>query len=425
MRRPPTGLLLVLAALVAVAVFGSLQALATIGLFILILGGLVLVHEIGHFVVARLARVRVLEFGIGFPPRAAVLGRGKPPRYDANRPPAPPPALPPGVVPGSDEADEWYAMAAEQEEQRRGTLYTLNWLPIGGFVKLEGEDGDDGSDPHSFANARLPIKLLILIAGVAMNLLVAFVIFAALAFRGDPAIGVRFGEVVPESPAAAAGLQADETLVSFNGRYYSAFGGRTILDDLQASAGQSVVLGVERLDGTVEEITVQLRVPDPARNQGALGITDLRAVTTDEIIEYAPAEAIGVGAGRTAEAFGLILGGLASLAQSIVTDPTTAPPAAGPIGIADQIGQVTWTLGPIFTLYLVAVLSANLALVNALPIPPLDGGRIFVVTLRAFVGERLSVRAERLTYFVGFVLLFTFLIWITVFDIARLGGAVE
>jgi regulator of sigma E protease len=382
-RRPPRNLLLVVLGLVAIGLFWGLQALATIFLFIFILGALVLVHEVGHFVVARLARVRVLEFGIGFPPRALVIARGG------------------------------------------ETLYTLNWLPIGGFVKLEGEDGDDGDDPRSFTRARLPIKLLILVAGVAMNLLVAFVLFAGLALNGDPAIGVRFGQVVENSPAAGAGLQAGDTLVSFDGRLYSAFGGSTILDDLQASAGQTVTLGVARADGTFDEVTVTLRVPDPERNEGALGITDLRPVPTDREIEYAPGEAIAVGAGRTAEAFGLILGGLASLAQSIATDPTTAPPAAGPIGIADQIGQVTWTLGPIFTLYLVAVLSANLALVNALPIPPLDGGRMLIVTLKSVAGERISVRAERLTYFVGFVLLFTFLIWITVFDIARLGGAIE
>src|SRR6202795_1636110 len=110
------------------------QGAVTIVLFLVILGVTVVLHELGHFVVARLAGVRVLEFGIGFPPRARVL------------------------------------------RNRGGTVYTLNWLPIGGFVKLEGEDGTDAADPRSFAAQRLVTKLLILVAGVGMNVVLSFVI---------------------------------------------------------------------------------------------------------------------------------------------------------------------------------------------------------------------------------------------------------
>src|SRR6266545_3086677 len=110
------------------------QTVITLIVFAAMLGILVIVHELGHFVVARLARVRVLEFGVGFPPRARVL-------------------------------------RSEGE-----TLYTLNWLPIGGFVKLEGEDGDS-KDPRSFVRASLPVKIVVLCAGVAMNIALAFLIF--------------------------------------------------------------------------------------------------------------------------------------------------------------------------------------------------------------------------------------------------------
>ena len=113
---------------------GFVQSIITIVLFILILGALVVIHELGHFVTARLSNVRVLEFGIGFPPRAKVL------------------------------------------RNKGETLYSLNWLPIGGFVKLEGEDGTDADDPRSFSHQGLPKKLTILIAGVVMNVLLAFVI---------------------------------------------------------------------------------------------------------------------------------------------------------------------------------------------------------------------------------------------------------
>ena len=104
----------------------------------------------------------------------------------------------------------------------RGRVYTLNWLPIGGFVKLEGEDGDNANDPRAFSRARLPVKLGILVAGVAMNLLLAFVIFTGLALWGEPQIGVRIGEVVAGAPAAASGLVAGDTIVTINGTRYSA-----------------------------------------------------------------------------------------------------------------------------------------------------------------------------------------------------------
>ena len=109
---------------------GLIQSLITIVVFILLLGSLVLIHEVGHFITARWAKVRVLEFGIGFPPRAKALGRGKRPAYDAGRPPRPDPALPPGIEPGSPEAEAFIAAARAEDAEAGATLYTLNWLPI-------------------------------------------------------------------------------------------------------------------------------------------------------------------------------------------------------------------------------------------------------------------------------------------------------
>lgn len=400
-----------------------LQSIITVVLFIVILGVLVLVHEIGHFVTARLAKVRVLEFGIGFPPRARILGVGKPPEYDAGRPSPERPALPPGIEPGSPEADEFLSVADRLEAERGGTLYTLNWLPIGGFVKMEGEDGDDGSDPHSFARARLPVKLVILLAGVTMNLILSFVIFTGIAFYGEPGLGVTIGEVAPNSPAASVDLQPGDSIVAINGTRYSVFDRPEVpIEDLRALAGQAITLDVVRADGTSETLQVQLRVPASA-SEGALGVAKLGGEISGTR-SYGPGEAIGVGVRRTGEAFGMILGGLGDLGRSIVTNPTEAPPAAGPVGIAVQIGDILWGLGPLYVLYMAGLLSANLALVNVLPFPPLDGGRMLVILLKAIprYGRKISLRAEQLTYAVGFVALFTFLIWITVFDVVRQVG---
>src|ERR1700690_2769845 len=151
-----------------------LQTLITVLIFFAILTAIVGIHEAGHFATARLAGIRVHEFGIGSPPRARIL------------------------------------------RARGDTIYTLNWLPIGGFVRLEGEDGDS-DDPRSFAVAALPKKLLVLLPGVVMNLLVAFVIFTAIAWVATPQGGLTFDEVVAGSPAAQAGLQAGEAILAIAG----------------------------------------------------------------------------------------------------------------------------------------------------------------------------------------------------------------
>lgn len=363
-----------------IAVF---QSAITIVLFVLILGVLVVIHELGHFVTARLANVRVLEFGIGFPPRAKVL------------------------------------------RAKGETLYTLNWLPIGGFVKLEGEDGNAADDPRSFASQGLLTKLAILVAGVVMNVFLAFVIFTGIAWLATPLVGVRFHDVQAGSPAASAGLVPGDAILALDGQRYEFYGDQSILDGLRGRAGETVVLTIAHEDGSRAEVPVTLRPPaEINENQGALGI----ASTPDQPFEaYFPGDytgrdlpaAVGIGGRETVRALGLILNGLGALVGSFAADPTAPPPVAGPVGIATQIGDVFWNAGPILTLYVAGILSANLALVNVLPFPPLDGGRMLVIVLKRVFGTRISVRAEQLTYLVGFIFLFAFIIWVTGFDIVR------
>jgi regulator of sigma E protease len=370
---------------------GVVQSAITLLIFVLMLGVLVVVHEFGHFVVARIARVRVLEFGIGFPPRARVL-------------------------------------RSEGE-----TLYTLNWLPIGGFVKLEGEDGDS-EDPRSFVRAHLATKLVILVAGVAMNVVLAIGIFTAIGWIPGTTGGLGFRVVQPDSPAALAGLQgfgadgtpaAGDRVIALDGEMYHDFdGGQRMIDTLRSQAGHSVSLTVVHPDGTTDDLVVRLRGPaELDARHGPLGIEGARFDALDTTFTRSPLDAAKFGIARTREAFGLIVSGLGQLGDAIVNRPTEAPPVQGPVGIAVGVGDVFWQQGPIATLYLAGLLSANLALVNILPLPPLDGGRMLVLVLKSAVGTKLSMRAERLTYLVGFGVLMAFLAWITVFDIARqLGG---
>ena len=372
----------------------GLQSLITIVIFFAILTVIVVIHEGGHFVTARLARIRVHEFGIGFPPRARIFAR------------------------------------------RGETIYTLNWLPIGGFVRLEGEDGDS-DDPRSFVRAPLPVKVIVLVAGVAMNLVLAFVIFFGISLVATPLIGVTFGAVQPGSPADHAGLVVGDRIDSVNGQVYEAFGGPTPVDEFYTLAGQTVSLGITHADGSTSIVSVPLRSQaeiDAANaaakvagtpQEGPLGISNLQGHPTGEYVGHDPVTAVRSGVSQTVNALGLIANGLSQLVNSIVNHPTERPPVTGPVGIAEQVGTVFWQLGPVYLLYIAALLSANLALVNILPFPPLDGGRVLFLFIRRIVGDRFSVRAEQLTYLAGFGLLMVFLAWITFFDLTNLGSVAQ
>lgn len=360
---------------------GFAYTLTAIVLFVVILGGLVLIHELGHFLTARLFKVRVLEFGIGFPPRARVL------------------------------------------RAKGETLWTLNWLPIGGFVRLEGEDGDAADDPRSFAAQPLRVRLAILVAGVVMNILLAFVIFFGIAWLASPVVGVRIGEVETGSPAAAAGLTVDDRIFGVADERFDLFGDRSLTDALRSRAGQTVPLLVRRADGTEITISATLRpVEQLAPQVGALGVRDLELVYSGAYVGHDPVSSAGIATDQLTRWGGLILGGLASLVDGFIKDPTAPPPASGPIGIAVSLADIFLGSGPILTLFVAGILSVNLGVVNILPFPPLDGGRMFVMVLKRFAGKRISLRAERLTYAVGFVFLIAFILWISGFDIARLGS---
>jgi regulator of sigma E protease len=361
-------------------------------LLLLFLVPLVVIHEFGHFIVARRAKVRVHEFGIGFPPRALIFAKDK-----------------------------------------QGTIYTLNWLPIGGFVRLEGEEGES-DDAQAFVNKPLRTRLLILAAGVTMNFLLAFVIFTFIAMLADPVSHVRIAAVDPGSPAASVGLRGgnvigttkdaqgndvpvyDETgdvITAIDGRIFPVFDSidsqTPSLVYLRAHAGQAITLTVQHADGTTEDIPVTLRVPVDA-NQGPLGIIIHPKLVAGEV-HHDPMTAVGKGFTRTVDASTLILRGLGGLIANVAN-----PPVSGPVGIVTAIGAVRTQLPPVFLLWLVGLLSANLAVINALPFPPLDGGRAAVAVIQRVSNNRIGQAAERLVYLTGFILLMALLVWLTLFD---------
>ena len=364
---------------------GLVYTLLALLLFIVILGGLVLVHELGHYLSAKALDVRVLEFGIGFPPRARVL------------------------------------------RARGETLWTLNWLPIGGFVRMEGEDGDAAGDPRSFAAKPLWVRLVILVSGVLVNVALAFVIFFAIALAASPVIGVRIGQVEAGSPAEAAGLQVNDRIYGVAGETFEFFGERSLTQALRSHAGETIQLQVVRADGTPATITATLRPPEQvSATVGALGIrgpsgAGLEIVYSGEYVGHDIGRSADIASRELVRWGGLIIGGLGDIVSSFIKDPTAQPPASGPVGIAVTLADIFIGAGPVLTLYVAGILSVNLGVVNILPFPPLDGGRMVVLAIKRLFGSRISLRAERLTYAIGFVVLMAFMLWITGFDIVGLG----
>ena len=367
-----------------------IYSLVAILLFVVILGGLVLVHELGHYLSAKALDVRVLEFGIGFPPRARVL------------------------------------------RARGETLWTLNWLPIGGFVRMEGEDGDAAGDPRSFSAKPLRVRLAVLVSGVVVNVLLAFAIFFVIALAASPVIGIKIGEVDPTSPAAAAGLKADDRIFGVAGQTFEFFGEyvgqQSITETLRAHAGETIQLDIVRADGTPATVSATLRPPDQVTDTvGALGIRGangqgMEVVYSGAYVGHDPGRAFEIATTELGRWGSLIVNGLGQLVGGFVEDPTAPPPASGPVGIAVTLADIFIGAGPILTLYVAGILSVNLGVVNILPFPPLDGGRMAVLVIKRLFGARVSLRAERLTYAVGFVVLMAFILWVTGFDLLRLGS---
>jgi regulator of sigma E protease len=302
-------------------------------------------------------------------------------------------------------------------------------------VRLEGEEGVS-ADPRAFANQRLRTRVVILLAGVVMNFLLAWLIFSLIAGLADPVANIRIASVQPGSPAASVGLlggvqigtaedgttpiydDSGDLIIAIDGRRFPVFS--DLLADpplayLRAHAGQQVILTVRHLDGTVADVPVTLRQPAEA-TRGALGIGIQTPIPTEDI-QRGPLDAVVVGFQRTVDASTLILRGLQDLVRNL-----TNPPVQGPVGMVDTVGSFRTQLPPVYLFWLIGVLSANLAVVNALPLPPLDGGRVLMALVGRFAGKRLTPELERGVYLAGWVGLMAFLAWITLFDVRRLVG---
>ncbi len=371
-----------------------MDVIGTVVAFIAILVVLVLVHEIGHFVTAKLAGITVEEFGIGFPPRIGSV-------------------------------------------MFRGTRYSLNWIPLGGFVKMLGEDGDvevrrqreqglnDAEVAHAMQGAfnRKPmwIRVGVLLAGVVMNFILAASLFA-VALSMPRLIGegpLTVTEIQANSPAEGV-LQVDDVIVGVDGRTFERSADLT--DYVAERGGETVTLEVERGDRQLDIEIVPRVVTEEDRANGigpiGFGYDPARVVEEPSTVE-GPLEAVAEGT-RTAWTIAIqIPGGLADAIGGLIGLNPEAPDARGPIGIAQETGRVLEA--PLVSqLLFIGLLSVNLAVLNVLPFPPLDGGRIAVVCMEAIRRRRLPAEREAMIYLAGFAVLIALVILISINDIQRL-----
>ncbi len=371
-----------------------MDVMGTVAAFIGILVVLVLVHELGHFLVAKRAGITVEEFGIGFPPRIASV--------------------------------MW-----------RGTRYSVNWIPLGGFVRMLGEDGDvevkrlreqgltDAEVEHAMAGAfnRRPvwIRFVVLFAGVAMNFVLAASLFA-VAFSMPLQVGegpLTVTEIQPDSPAEDA-LQVGDVITGVDGRTFER--SNDLTEYVRDHGGQEVQLQVER-DGEQIDVSVTPRnVTEEERAQGigpvGFAYDPARIVEQPSIVD-GPLDAVGRGTGAAWTLAVQIPGGLADAVGGLIGLNPGAPDARGPIGIAQETGRVLEA--PLVSqLFFVGLLSINLAVLNVLPFPPLDGGRIAVVAIEAVRRRKLPAEREALIYLTGFAVLIALVILISIQDIQRL-----
>ncbi len=371
-RVGPSRIALLLAVIVAAVVASRAgNAVGSAALFILVITGLVLAHEAAHFVTARLFGIRVLEFGVGFPPRIGAVRWGE-------------------------------------------TEYSVNWLPLGGFVRLLGEEDPD--DPRALA-AQAPWKRFIVLAsGAVMNLLLPLLLFG-IAFmlpHEESAARAVITEVVPGAPAELAGLEAGDVIYEIAGRDVKnvAETGRLV----RLNPGREVDFRVRRAG---EFITVKVEPRwAPPDGEGPTGISIAAQYPFTDTVALPPWEAAGEGLQATIDSMVLFRNEVIGWAKG-----SGGPQFAGPVGIAQTTGEVAREGGVSPLLSLAAVLSINLGVLNLLPLPMLDGGRIFFLLIEvARRGKRVAPEREALVHLAGFVVFIGLAVIITFADIARIAN---
>lgn len=353
-------------------------------IFIAILGLIVFVHELGHFLVAKRAGMRVDEFGFGFPPRIFGIKKG-------------------------------------------GTVYSINWIPLGGFVKIKGENGDEAEDGDSFGAKSLPRRIAVILAGVTMNVVLAIVLFTGGYLFGVPQAvdtvppgaivserTVRISGLLSGSPAEKAGIMPGDVVVSADGQAVS--DSTSLRKAIQGSTGEMKITVMR--DKAAKDIAV---APETLKDTGTRGIgVELIDVGTIRYPWYlAPIK----GVETSIQALGAIFVSFYGLFVGLFSGAGLSPDVSGPVGIAVITNEAV-KIGFRYLIEFTALLSLNLAVVNVIPFPALDGGRFLFLVIEAIRGRAVSRRIEGWSHQIGFILLMLMILAVTYRDLVRYGGAI-
>ncbi len=352
----------------------------TILIFIIILAILVFVHELGHFATAKRFGMRVEEFGFGFPPRAKKLF------------------------------------------EKNGTLYTLNWLPLGGFVKIKGESGDYRNEQDSFASKKAWQRLVVLVAGVTMNIVLAWALFTVGYSIGLPQVvdnanekfirdkSIQIIALEPDSPAIQADLQVGDKIISIDNNHYEDI--TEIQNYINSKNNQAVNLNIARGGNSFEKTITP--TTNTAGERAVMGV----ALVKTGIISYPWYQALWEGLKTTIFTTWQIILAFGGMLKSLFITGSLGADIAGPVGIAVLTGQVV-NLGFIYILQFAALLSINLAIINILPIPALDGGRVLFLAIEKIIRRPVNQKIEAIVHNIGFLLLMLLVVIVTFKDIGR------
>lgn len=350
----------------------------TIIIFILILGLLIFVHEFGHFIVAKRKGLKVLEFGFGFPPRLFGIKRGE-------------------------------------------TTYLINLIPIGGFVKILGEEGEAESDPKSFSSKPVRVRALILVAGVLMNFLLAMVLLSVGFKIGLPQVvdsvngkvhdeKIQIAFISKDSPAEKVGLSLGDEIIAIDGEKFEKV--ELMQDKIKEKSGKEIKIEIKRGANILEKkITPR---ENPPEGEGALGV----GLVKTGIVSYPIFQAIAKGVSTTFSIMAAIFIAFYEIIKNLIIGKPVTAELAGPVGIAVMTGQAA-RMGFVYILQFTAILSINLGIINILPFPALDGGRILFLVIEKIRGKKVSQKVENLIHTIGFAFLILLMILVTFRDIFR------
>lgn len=373
--------------------------LLTIITFIVILGLLVLAHELGHFITAKRAGVRVEEFGFGLPPRLFGLYR--------------------------DPKTKKWKMAGIKTKTAPTTIYSLNWILLGGFVKIKGEQGENAGEEDSFAHKSIGKRICIVSAGVIMNIILTIILFSFGYLIGmprqiDETIDNRFAKIRNEQivitnvlkgfPADLAKIQQGDRIVEIDGKLF------ITIDEIQKyvnSKGNTPLNIRMRRDGKIYDLSLATKPLPKSENLG-MGV-ELAKVG---IVSY-PWYIAGIQGVLTTLGFANeIVSAFFNLLKDLIISQRVTIELSGPVGIAVMTGEVT-RLGFIYILQFTALLSLNLAIINFIPFPALDGGRALFLIIEKIRGKAVNAKMESIIHSIGLYFLLLLILAVTIKDVSR------